>query len=174
MPRTTSVLDHLWRELEGSPLTPIPDLSRKYAVPEGMIFEHLRSKGVAKVRKDCWGRTLEGIRSWGTIRLRVRNDGAAVDLTVASDRLHWTETEITAEGEGLRLNVRFNSVAAIYFLEDFPGCMPTVVFCNKRGRCVLEVYVERSEHPLKQFRETRDATCVGYLEGPTPEGCGRL
>jgi len=168
MRRTTSVLDRLWRELETAPLTPIHELARKYAVAEGMIFEHLRTRGVAKVRKDCVDLVVERIRGWGGVQLKVRNDWAAVEFSASSDLLRQSKRELLLERNGLRLTVRFNSVAAIYFLEDVPSCAPTVVFCNKRGRCVLEVSVARAKDPLRMFRETREATCIGYREGPTP------
>ncbi len=168
MLRSTNVLDRLWRELEASPLLPIPELARKYAVPEGMIFEHLRSKGVAKVRKDCVDLVMERILDWGCIQLRIRNDWASVEFPVASDLLHRTERGLSMERDGVRLSIRFNSVAAIYFLEDVPSCPPTVVFCNKRGRCVFEVSVARARDPLRMFLQTRDSTCIGNQKGPPP------
>src|SRR5436190_6957220 len=157
------VVERLLGELEGSPRVSIPDLSRKYSVPEGVVMEHLLGKGIAKVRRDCWDTVVERIRGWGRITLRVRNDWSVAELTLPSEAFVRTERELLAERDGVRCRVRYGSIAAVYLLEDIPGCEPTVTFCNKKGRCVFEVTIERSEAGARAFRETRGATCIGYF-----------
>lgn len=164
MTRKAGLLDRLRSDLEASPAATVPELSRKYAVPEATLFEQFRGKGAAKVRRDCWERLLRRIRDWGTITLRVRNDWAVAQVAMASESLHRTEHELSAVHAGTLLKLRFNTIDSIYFLEGVPGFEPTVAFCTRRGRCAFEV----SPATLNQFQEAREATCVGFLEGPTP------
>lgn len=167
MSKQSAILDRLRLEFERQPQS-IPELSRKYSIPEGLILEHLRGKGIAKVRTDCWDRVLQRIRDWGMITLRVRNDAGIAEATVISERLRRNERDLVAEQGGARLSIRWSSIAGIYFLEEVPGLELTVSFCNKRGRCIFEVCVPKLGTALEKFRQARDTTCIGYLEGPTP------
>jgi len=112
MSRKTRVLDRLGSELQSGSVS-ISELTRKYSVTEGMIFEHFQGKGIAKVRSDCGGRVLDRIRDWGMITLRVRNDGAVVQVSLASDRLRRQDRHLVAEQGGAHVSVLYSGIATI-------------------------------------------------------------
>lgn len=168
MTRKAEFLNRLRSDLEAFPGVTLPELSRKYAVPERTLFEQFRGKGADKVRKDCWNRLLHRIRSWEMITLRVRNDWALAQVTMPPESLQQTGRELSAAGAGTLLTLRLNTIDSIYFLEGLPGFEPTVAFCTRRGRCAFEISPAATETSLRLFQETREATCVGFLEGPSP------
>ena len=89
-------------------------------------------------------------------------------VNAPSDHLRKQDRELVAEQGGTHVSVRWSTIATIYFLEDIPSIDPLVSFYNKRGRRIFEVCIPKAETTLLRFRHARDATCVGYLEGPTP------
>lgn len=158
MSRLQKLLERVREELRKAPGTPVPELARKFTVPEGTILETLRDEGVFKARRGTEHAILEELRSWGVARLRVRNDWAQAEVPCDLKDLELRENDLILTRSEAEVRVNYARVEAIYFVERAER--PSVKFFNRRGRSIFEVILSPDSPSVARFKSAEKAYCA--------------